>query len=80
MVKRIRTIIKESRSQFTESTPISELKEALITTAISGGKTREAVEKQIDQHLELAKNDPVVKKGLVSYLNSEFNQGDLPTK
>ncbi len=73
VITRIRTIIKEARYQYTEKTPISELKEALITQAITSGKSREDIEKKIETHLELAKTDPVVKKGLISYLNQEFN-------
>ena len=41
VVKRVKLIVREAQAQFTEITPIAELKEALITQAIASGKTRE---------------------------------------
>ena len=77
VVKRVKLIIREAQQQFTDLTPISELKEALLAQATAAGKTREEVESSIDKNLEAAEKDPVVKKGLVSYLNSEFNKTSL---
>ena len=80
VVKRVRGIIKESRHQFTENTPIAELKEALILQSTTNGKQRDQVEKQIDRVMEQAQRDPTVKKGLIAQLNSEINSGLLPNR
>ena len=80
VVQRVRFIIKESQAKYTDQTPISEIKEAFIEQAVANGQKREDAEKNIQATLNQAETDPVVKKGLISYLNTEFERSKKTTQ
>ena len=74
VVQRIRFVIKESQAPYNESSDLDDIKAAMIEQAIKNGKAKEDPEREIASTLEAAANDPVVKKGLISFLNTEHEK------
>ena len=74
VVQRVRYVIKESQAKYNDATSLNEIKEAMIKQAVANGKSQEDAERDIGNTLEAAAADPVVKKGLISFLNTEHEK------